>query len=412
MAPRGQKRTASAPAEEPGAKRVAEFLKQHGVTQASYAPAPEIVQHPLAGLTDEVRKMILAAMPWSLAIPADARHPAQEAVVRMVAETAETIQAALQHAAAIETGKVDELTAGKAAVEAKVQHMEAALDAACTCVEGCTQQLEEAKSASASSTEALQAAEAESALVGSQLGTAVTSKSELEKVLADSFHGLRDGTLEESAVEASVQMVMAAVEKLGLEGSLVATLPAVLSKRERGAFDVVVIQGAEQGICEKIAAFGAEAEALTASSSEKAAVVEAATASVKEAAAHEADAVGKLEAANAASSEAAATLEATRVELTRLEADVVQAAAVQEAKQQEFDQFCNYNMSIFQMLRERTANKDAQEKLEESREESAQECSEDAQEIVPDVAVDKVADKVESVLAEDQRATLVAVAGA
>lgn len=266
----------------------------------------------------------------------------------------------------------------------------------------------------------MQAAEAEAELVGSQLETVVTSKSELEKVLQESFQGLKDCVFEESAVEAAVQTVMAAVEKLGLEGSLVATLPAVLARRERGAFDFVVIQGAEQGICDKIAALGAEAEPLAASRSAKVAAVEAAKLSVEEAAAHETEAAGKLQEANATSAEAVAATEEIRVELAKREADVVQVAAVRDAKQQELEQFCSYNVSIFHMLRDRTVSKEPDEKPEESKEEIVQECAEDGNESMLDTsadnaaekAADKVADKVGTVLAEEQRATLVAVAGA
>jgi len=427
---RGQKRTAAAHAEEPGAKRVAEFLKQQGVTKSEYAPALEIVKHPLAGLTDEVCKMILAAMPWSLSVPADTRTPPQETVVGMITEVADTVHAALQQAAAIEVGKVDELTVGKAGVEGQIQEKEAAIAAAQTYAEDCNKQLEEAKSEAVNCTQALQSAEAEVVSVGTQLETAVASKAYLEKVLAESFQGLKDGTFEEGAVEAAVQIVMAAVEKSGLEGSLIATLPAVLARRERGAFDLVVIQGAEQGMSDKITALGAEAESLTASRSEKATAVEAAKASLEEAASRESEAAGKLQAASAASAEAVAAIEDTRAELTKLEAGVAEAEAVRDAKQQELESYCSYNLSIFQMLRDRTAAKEvevepqekmeeeAKEKmdLEEAKEEIMQEPSEEpkesiAEDVIHEVA-EKVADKVETVLTEDQQATLVAVAGA
>merc|ERR1719296_657713 len=184
MAPRGSKRAApKAPAEEPGAKRVADFLKLYGISKASFAPVQESIQHPLAGLSEATSKMILAALPWSLAVPADQRHEVQQAVVRMTDEVLEAVVAKLDEMLASETVKLEELEGSKATLEEAAQKAEAA------------------------------AAEAAS--------------------------------FEDGEADALVEQVMAAGRDCSLEDLLLATLPACLARRERGAFDQQVLEQAE-----------------------------------------------------------------------------------------------------------------------------------------------------------------------
>merc|ERR1719362_2673123 len=67
------------------------------------------------------RQMVLAILPWSIAVPADKRHAAQEAAVGMIGNVVETVQAALQKTVDAEASKVDELQGTRAELECAVQ---------------------------------------------------------------------------------------------------------------------------------------------------------------------------------------------------------------------------------------------------------------------------------------------------
>merc|ERR1719203_445599 len=70
-----------------------------------------MVNHPLSGLPKNVRDMLLAMLPWSIAVPVDQRSEMQQGVVHMVDSVAGIVQAELQRAVDVETSKVDELKA-------------------------------------------------------------------------------------------------------------------------------------------------------------------------------------------------------------------------------------------------------------------------------------------------------------
>jgi len=358
MAPRGSKRAApKAPAEEPGAKRVADFLKLHGISKASFAPVQESIQHPLAGLSEATSKMILAALPWSLAVPADQRHEVQQAVVRMTDEVLEAVVAKLDETLASETGKLEELEGSKATLEEAAQKAEAAAAEAASEVAAREAGRGEAQVAEAARGAAVQEAETAEQKVAAELEATKASVVRFEEVLATSFAKLKAASFEDGEADALVEQVMAAGRDCSLEDSLLATLPACLARRERGAFDQQVLEQAEQSLRQKVASLG---EAKAASEGQLGTCQAAAGA-----------AKGELEAATVAQSEVAdqlrsaeeqraaadtAAAEARRA-VDEFQASVAEAQAAKEKSREAAEGFRSYNLFMFQMLRDATTQK-------------------------------------------------------
>lgn len=106
MPPKAKKRASISIPEEPAAKKIADHLRAHGVSKSMHSAVSEIFEHPCCDLPDPVKKMLLAALPWSVCIAADQRSAAQQNCVRMTEEVADQILAKLR-AAAEEEAKQD-----------------------------------------------------------------------------------------------------------------------------------------------------------------------------------------------------------------------------------------------------------------------------------------------------------------
>lgn len=377
MAPRGSKRAASkAPAEEPGAKRVADFLKTQGISKASFQPVLEAIQHPLADLSEATRKMILAALPWSLAVPADQRHESQQAIVRMISEIVEAVMAKLQETLASETGKVDKLESRKTALDDAAQKAEADTVEASGIVEGSQARLSQAQEAQAAKTAAVQDAEAAEKRVAAELEATRASITEFEEVLTNSFAKLRDATFEDGEAEALVEKVMAMGRACSMEDSLLATLPACLARRERGAFDQQVLEQAEQTLRQKVAGFGEASVASEAQLATCQASVGTAKGELEAAVGAQSKAAEQLRSAEEQDSTAAAAAAEARRAMNEFQARVAEAQATTEQSREAAEAFKSYNVFMFEMLRDATTKK-AEPSTEEAVMEPAAEAEAD-----------------------------------
>lgn len=297
MAPRASKRAAAqASADEPGAKRVADFLRQHNVSSASYRPVLEALQHPLSRLSGEPLQMVMAILPWSLAVPADERHAAQKAVVVMAEQTIEVVLGELQRVADVEAGKVDELQAARDQFE------------------GAHQQAETADA------DARQALEEQSKLL-SQAAAAV---------------------LERKAVVQNLDL-----EERSVGGELEQTTHHSRSSPEAWAGPASTSWQAEVQ-SEAMPEAGPQPAALAAS---------AARAELAAATSHQAQVAERLCAMQSIVTETSAAEQAAKAALTEHEAKIASATAVQGAKAEELELFRNYNVCMFALLRDRVSDK-------------------------------------------------------
>jgi len=367
MAPKGVKRAAAkAPAEEPGAKRVADFLKQQGVSKASFQPALALLEHPLAELPEATQSLLLATLPWSLAVPADLRHEAQQGVVNMVDEVANAVHAKLQQHVELEVTKVDELESSKAALTDEVEHAEVAALEAGTLVQECKDRFSEAEAEVTDKQVASNDIDAEVKQMDAQLEETRTLAGQFEDVLSSAFPSLREGGFEESEAQGLVDRVMAIVSKSNLEESLTATLPPCLAKRERGSFDLVVMGQAEEALRAKATAvkeaLGQPEEQL----SVRKAAAQAACADLQAASVAQAEAAAQLSSAQEASKAALEKAAEAKLAVSNFEANLAEAKSKLEKKRSELDTFSTYDLFMFQLLRDQTSKKPSPEQAAEA----------------------------------------------
>jgi len=311
------------------------------------------VHHPLSGLSDSTRQMVLAILPWSIAVPADKRHAAQEAAVCMIGNVVETVQTALQKAVDVEAGKVDELRSARAELQCAVQQAESADIEARQALEKHSGASAQAEAAVSEQRAVVHKVELEETRLGVELEQTKAQLSELEAAVVDKFPRLRDGSCEGSEAEGLVQEVMAASAKFALEESLMLALPATLAKRERGAFDEVVIGQAEQSLRGKLESMAADVEAASNLLAAQAPTSQVAQSGLDAALADQTQAAETLRAAEETVSQAKAAEEAAKCALAQHEPKSAAAEAVLQARREELEQFCAYNVCIFSLLRDR-----------------------------------------------------------
>jgi len=358
MAPNPNKRAASrAPTEEPSAKRIADFLAQQGITKASYQPVLDTVQHPLSGLPEITRQMVLATLPWSIAVPADERSAAQQGVVCMVGEIVDNVQAELQNAVDVESGKVDELLSTRTELAAAVQRAENADAEARQAVEEQNQLLTQAEAATLEKRAAVQKMEFEEKRLRAELEQRSAQVSEVQEVISESFERLKNGNYEDIEVEKLVQGVMAVAAKCSLEESLMLSLPTSLAKRGRGTFDEAVINQAEQSFQSKLESLRDSATAAEGPLAAQVTASQMAQAELDGAMADQAQAEDKLRSTRDTSAEAAAAQESAKCTLAQLESKLETATASQGVKSAELEQFRSYNVCMFNSLRDRVPQK-------------------------------------------------------
>lgn len=362
MAPRGSKRTAAqSPAEEPSAKRVTDFLKQQRVTRASYQPVIDSIEHPLTGLPEDARRMLLAALPWSILVPAEERHEAQAAAVHMVDAVVEGVQAELEKAQDVEARKVAELEGTKAELEAAAQSTEAAELESRRIEDECHGFLAETDAALPQKSSTLEAAKLEKTRLGAELEQTDAHKTELEEVFSGSFARLREGSHEDGEAESLVKAVTAIGKSMCLEESLLLALPNALVKRDRGAFDVAVVEQADHILRSKIAALCELSQAAVATLATQAAQLQTAQVEYDAATAAQVLSADRLRQAQEASSAAATSAKAAKDAVIEIEAKLATATVVKHEKSAELEQFCSYNVFMYKMLRDRVPSKRSEE---------------------------------------------------
>merc|ERR1719336_299093 len=368
MAPKGgvKRAAASAPAEEPEAKRVAEFLKQQDVSESSYQPVLDVLQHPLADLSESVRAFVLSVLPWSLAVPADERSELQASSVSMVDAIVQAVQAELQQKVDAEKERIDELEATRARLDSAVEQTEAAKTEAKQAVEERAAAVAEADATVLQKGAAHKDCEVEEKRLADDLDQTRGQKSALEEALSNGFEKLKDGSCEEGEAEVLAAAVIAAAKKSCLEESMITALAVVFKKRERGSFDVAVIQEAEQGFRSKVAALSEVIEAAADPLAAQTAAVQVAQAELDAAIAEQAEAAGALRAARVTSTAAVAAAQAAKDAVRELDAKLVAPTAAKGQRSAELQRFRDSNVSMFELLRDRVSKQHGQELAQES----------------------------------------------
>jgi len=306
--------------------------------------------------------MLLASLPWSICTASDQRHGLQTAVVGMVGEVVEEVRSQLEQ-------RVEEEAAKIAAAEAKQMEFFAAVEQATanrvkTSVEFEEQQARlEELTASLDQKWALLAERQREETRGKEAIEEVKADQKLlESVLEESFAKLKNGCFEElHEAHALSQAVLALAPKLHLDESLATALPSVLTKRQRQGFDAVVMQQFEESLRAKFASLAADLQSMEGLAQERIEAVRVAESEAEAAKAAQDQAACELQKRQEACAEATANLEAQRDALSGCMPSVASATLARDAAKGELEQFCDFNIFAFKMLRDRRTRKEGDE---------------------------------------------------
>eukprot|EP00933_Yihiella_yeosuensis_P029744 TRINITY_DN23371_c0_g1_i1.p1 TRINITY_DN23371_c0_g1~~TRINITY_DN23371_c0_g1_i1.p1 ORF type:complete len:400 (+),score=152.27 TRINITY_DN23371_c0_g1_i1:97-1296(+) len=358
MAPKkGTKRTAaeaSAPSEQ---QKLTSLLKSKGVTKTTYNGIVEAVNHPFANtLTDDVRKMLIAMIPDGVCTPTNDRHQVQDVAVRMLDEVYQSITDKMQAEIDAETSQLSSVEARKSELEAKISEAEGALKAAIEVTTARKNSLAEATEVVQNAKSTLAEKEKEQLEKDGAHMKAKSDHAALEAALSVDFRVLRDGDVESpEQAKTHYEKLESIVSTLGIEQSLLIALPACMKKTpsERGSFDTMVVAQLQEALGEKVLALAA----VVAEGAPAAAIFQAAVDTAKSA----------LDTAKEAQQAAAQTFneagelqkerenedKAAKAALKEYEPEYRQASAARDDKVDQLQNFKDYNVSCFDLLRNR-----------------------------------------------------------
>lgn len=360
MAPkRGTKRTAAVAevsAEALAAKKLQETLKKHSVTKTTYSGVADGINHPLAqGLTDDVRKMLVAMLPEGICVALDEREAPQTACVRMVDEVFKSIMNKMQEQIDTASAALSTVEASKAGLEGKAKEAEETLNAAGEALATSKQTLAGATEAAKAAKDLLAEKEKDQREGDAAYEKAKVEKEALEKALTEEFRLLRDGDGEPEQKKAQWQKLEGLASNIGLEESLIISLPTCMVKKpsERGSFDAMVVAQLEDGIVARIAKLTEDIEAGEPAAAARQAAIDAAAQASETTKQTQTSAAEEYTAATALQQqrqqEHASALEA----IANYEPNYAAAKKALEEKQGQLADFQSHNLACFESLRDR-----------------------------------------------------------
>jgi len=350
MAPKkGSKRATSTPAAAGRAGKASKPTPQEEQLQA-VAQALEI-----AGLPDGCREMLLAVLPLSLGMPADARHAVQDRVADMIGESlsralSDKSAAALKASeeATVAEGRQGELQAAQAAAESAQEDMAKAAQEKKAALDSADAALAEARAEAAKKADEEQAAKMAEAAKKAECDDFVA-------LVAEHLGPLKDGTWDEGMLNGQqrVEHLQPALQKADLDASVTASLGISGSKKasERSAFDNMVLEQVATSLHEKATALRRELEEkgpglveAAAATAAQASVVEKVEKAAQECKAASEQALAQLHESEAKSRAAAQELKAFSAEAKR-------AAKASEAARSDLELFKMGPLAAFETLK-------------------------------------------------------------
>jgi len=305
---------------------------------------------------EEVKTMLANTVDGTLAVPKEKRHAFQDKVIEMVREVLDGLKAAAQ----------SKLDAAEEKLETRCRESEQhqiAVDAAATMLAERTKMAaaadsEHAERVSACVTVKRLLASAKQEESAGNAGLAVTEekKQTLESVLETVFGPLKNGELPTAKVQDGIKTVQTLAKVLGLDASLLQTVPAVFAKApgERGSFDNVVIVQIEAEFQKCMVAFTDELANGEPAKKERAAKVQAASGEHAQALASEEAARSAKEAAHMAQKEAETECDAREKERLEGTSDVSFASEGVDTAKAELTELHEGPLSAFKELLEFT----------------------------------------------------------
>jgi hypothetical protein len=349
MAPKkGMKRTQEMTSDAPAEKKPK--------TDSKFKPIIEGIDQACA-LNDSCRHMLLAAIPGSLDTPSDLRHETQHAFVKMIGQALEEVLARMQQALDDQRTKLEEFESSKSTLIGKVTEGKDALAEADN-----TQQSK--KSALADKAQALK--DAKTALEEKKeaqrtgdiaVDEASKLKSALDQVLDIDLKAIVEGEFASADAGTHYKSLEPFFVDLILDDSLKTALPitCVKPKADRGHFDIMVISELQKCFSKKQAELSQMLAEAIPRKAERDAAVEAAETHVKDAQDLQDTAAEELVSAKGLWRQAFKTVKLAEAEVAAYEPERLKVEGEKDAKAAILDNFKQYNLGCFELLRDRTS---------------------------------------------------------
>lgn len=342
-------------------KQVDNQFSKYGCSKANYEAVIDGIRRGVH-LNVDCRDMLIAMVPSTLCVPADQRGELQAKCVSMIDETFSAVAEQLKVAMDDETAKVAAVEASKSELESKVVEAEAMHTAASELAEAKTAAHVKASQKRASLSEVLASKKAEQEQGNASLMRARKEKEPVTNMLASEFKSLLDGTWDtQEQAETHIRAVSALARNLGIEESMLAALPAALGRKpaERGAFDIMLVQECNQKFQNKVAEIDLELKNGAPAEAERAAAVAAAETALQEGMSAEGTTANELLSAKTAVKDAKATVKEAENVVAKFEGTHRTAVASLQEKKTALENFTDYNVACFKILRDAVAKKDS-----------------------------------------------------
>jgi len=359
MAPKQIKRQAKADA-APALKRAkSDAMKMVKKNPALDAVADGIFQ--VEGLNDHCRKMLLTAMPTSLAISADERHRSQSMLVDMIGEALQSVEASLQVAADVEASRVVAIESSKPSLDEDLTSKKAALTAAAQLCESNTVKLADAAKILVTAKSILSEKLEAQGTCDAVLSRAKDSKDEVDTAIETHWKVISEGQSEE-AQKQHYKVLMPLLSMLSLEDSLVTALPGTCAKLKanRGAFDFMALEQLEAILMGKAAELAKVFEEGPSSAQAHVAAVEEARREVEAAGERQKQMGEALDSSVMSRRGVEFHAEAAHVALVSHEVGCQKAIEARDAKANALKHFQEYNMASFNMLKSKSSKQPAE----------------------------------------------------
>ncbi|CAJ1372583.1 unnamed protein product [Effrenium voratum] len=359
MAPKkGTKRAAAAEVTlTPEAKRMKETFRKYGVVEAEYDGVVEALQHPAAELPASVRQMLVAMLPEGICVPVNERHQYQEAHVKMLQETLESIVSRLQSSAGLASEEVQRVEASKGELQAKAQECEEALASAASEAMAKKELLADVTRAVLAAKTALAEKEKLQKEGDASYLSAQQEKTVVEEAVAQEFRLLRDGDTEGEEAKAHYKKLETLAGKIGFEASLMTALPTSMLKKpaDRGSFDAMVVAQLQEGLGKRLAQLGEQLSAGAPLAQQRQEATQQAAKELEAAKEKQQEAAEAYQASLEAQKQRQAELEAAKKEVKSVEPRLKATLKAQKEAEDELKHFREYNLACFEKLRDHSA---------------------------------------------------------
>lgn len=287
---------------------VQKILRSQHIAKGKLNAILDAISHPLSeALSEECRKMLIAAIPMAICVPSDQRHPIQEEAVSIVGALFEGTAVKVQELMDSEKAALEEVSQKFAGLT------EAAEKAAATQTEKETE-VSAAKTAVTEATDALSSAgvtltekKTEQTAGDREVNAKKKEKEQVESVITGDLAAVTNGGAEGApAAKGHVDALLSLAGKLEFETSLLEAMPSSLGKKpdQRGPFDGMVLQQLGERFKLRVEELAKALAALEGTSSAQAAAVADAEAALQKANTVQDEAAGALAAAEARLAEA------------------------------------------------------------------------------------------------------------